>query len=123
VVGLAMLALAVFIGVFLIGSALFLSGLEHLALMLLGAQPRSFSVTLRAYALSTGPSLLGLLPLCSLYVFPLWSVVLRILALMSLHRTSAGRAAAAVLLPIVLSCGALLSFYAAVFALAANIGR
>lgn len=119
--------IAVFYAVMLvgmqIGSVLFFAGLDHLGLMLLGARPKSYSVTVRAYALSMGPYLLGLLPLCSLYVFPLWSVVLRIIANMHLHKTTAGKASAAVLVPIFLLCGGLIAFYAAVFALAANFGR
>lgn len=106
-----------------LGSLLFFAGLDHLGLMLLGARPKSYSVTVRASALSMGPYLLGLLPLCSFYVFPLWSVVLRIIANMHLHRTTAGKATAAVLVPVFLLCGGLLAFYAAVFALAANFGR
>ncbi len=123
VVPLGTLVWAVFLLALQVGLSLFLSALDHLGLMLLGARPKSYSVTVRAYALSMGPYLLGLLPLCSLYVFPLWSVVLRIIANMSLHKTTAGKATAAVLLPIFLLCGGLVAFYAAVFALAANIGR
>jgi hypothetical protein len=75
-------------------------------------------VTVRAHALSMGPYLLGLLPLCSLYVFPIWAIVLRIIANMHLHKTTAGKATAAVLLPMVLLCGGLLALYGALFALA-----
>lgn len=106
-----------------IGSVLFFAGLDHVGLMVLGARPRSYAVTVRAYALSMGPYLLGLLPFCSLYVFPLWSLVLRIIANMSLHQTTAGKASAAVLVPVFLLCGGLIAFYAAVFALAASFGR
>ena len=123
VVPIVVVFYVVMILVFQLGGVLFVAGLEHVALMALGAQPRSYSVTVRASALSMGPYLLGLLPFCSLYVYPLWAVVLRIIALMSLHKTTAGKATAAVLLPIVLLCGGLVAFSAAVFALAANIGR
>lgn len=84
---------------------LFYAGLDHLGLSLLGVQPRPYPVTVRANALALGPYLLGLVPLCGLYVFPLWSLVLRVLALRSLHRTTGGRAAAAVLVPTLLLCG------------------
>lgn len=82
-----------------------LAGIDHLALLLVGAQPRSYATTMRANALSMGVYLLGLVPVCSFYVFPIWALVLRIIALMHLHRTTAGKAALAVLLPLVLFCG------------------
>lgn len=104
-------------------SVLFFAGLDHVALLMLGAQPKSYAVSLRASALAMGPYLLGLVPLCGLYVFPLWSLVLRIIGLVHLHRTTGGKAAAAVLLPGVLLCGGLVALYAAVFALAMSAGR
>jgi hypothetical protein len=84
------------------------------------ARPRSFSVTLRAHALSTGVYLLGLMPFCSLYVFPVWALVLRVLANMHLHGIGAGRATAGVLLPVVTCCGGLGTMYGVALALALN---
>lgn len=78
---------------------------DHLALKLFGAQPKSFEVTARAQALSMGPYLLGLIPMCGLYIFPIWALVLRILGVMHLHRVTAGKATAAVLVPLLLFCG------------------
>jgi hypothetical protein len=108
---------------FQLGAVIVIAGLDHLGLTLLGAQPKSFTVTVRAYALSMGPYLLGLLPLCSLYVFVPWSVVVRIFANMHLHRTTGGKAAGAVLLPLALLCGGLFVLYFAVIALAMNQSR
>ncbi len=104
-------------------SLLFFAGLDHLGLLILGAQPRSFTVTVRANALSTGAYLIGLLPMCSLYVFPLWAMVLRIIANVHLHQTTAGKATAAVLLPMFLLCGAVFALYFAAIALAMAAGR
>jgi hypothetical protein len=64
-----------------------------------------------------GPYLLGLLPVCGFYIFPIWSIVLRIFALMHFHRVSGGKATAAVLAPLVLFCGACGLLYAAAFAI------
>lgn len=108
---------------FQLGSVLFVAALEHLSLMLLGAKPKSYTVTVRAHALTMGPYLLGLLPFCSLYVFPIWSIVLRIIAHLHLHKTTAGKATAAVLIPFALLCGGIVAIYLAVFALAMNLSR
>lgn len=108
---------------FTLGSVILVSGLEHLGLKMLGAEPKSFSVTVRAYALGMSAYLLGVIPFCSFYVFPLWSIVLRIIALMHLHKTTAGKAAAAVLLPFLLLCGGFIGLYLAVIALAMSSAR
>jgi hypothetical protein len=94
-----------------VAAVFFWAALDHLMLKLLGAQPRRFEVTVRANALSMGPMLLGLVPVCGAYVFPVWALVLRILGLMHLHRTTAGKAVLAVLLPIaVLICLAAVAY-------------
>lgn len=121
-VGVVLLYVVLLLG-FQLGSVLFVAALEHLSLVLLGAKPKSYTVTVRAHALSMGPSLLGLLPFCSLYVFPIWSIVLRIIAHLHLHKTTAGKATAAVLIPFALLCGGVVAIYLAVFALAMNLSR
>jgi hypothetical protein len=83
-----------------LGSLLFFSALDHLALKLVGANPAAWTVTVRAYALSMGPYLVGLIPFCGFYVFPIWSLVVRVFAYKGLHRTSGGKAALGALLPI-----------------------
>jgi hypothetical protein len=107
---------------FELGSLIVVSGLEHFALMMLGTH-KSYSVTLRAHSLGTSAYLAGILPGCGVYVHPLWSIVLRIFALMHLHKTSGGQAAAGVLLPIGLMCGGLFALYAAVIALAVGLSH
>ncbi len=99
------------------------AGLEHLGLMLMGAQPKAFTVTVRAAALSMGVYITGLMPFCGPYVFWVWSLVLRIIANMHLHKTTAGKATAAVLLPVLVLCGGFFGIYVLVFALAMNTAR
>ncbi len=86
-------------------AAVFLTAaLDHLGLVVLRANPKSYAVTVRANALALSPSLIGLLPLCSLYVFPLWSLVLRGVALSTLHQVPGWKAAVAILWPVFI-CG------------------
>jgi hypothetical protein len=96
-----------------VAGLLFTAGLDHVALMMLGERPRAYAVSVRAGALAMGPYLIGLVPVCGIYVFPIWSIVLRIFAVMHLHNVSAGKATAAVLLPLVLLCGFCGATYAA----------
>lgn len=122
-VPLGVVAYMAFLLVMQVAFMFVLSGIEHLALMVLGANPRSFTVTLRAHTLGTAPYLLGLVPICGLYIFYVWALVLRIIAHSQLHKTSGGKAAAAVLLPVVLFCGCVISAYLAVIGLAVGSGR
>jgi len=78
--------------------ALVLSGLDHLVLKLIGAEPRSYSVTLRAHALSMAPCIAGIVPICGIYAVPVWAVIVRVFAYRGLHRISTGKAAAGALL-------------------------
>ena len=101
----------------------FFAALDHVGLMLVGAKPKSYQVTVRANALAMGPSLVGLIPFCSLYVVPLWSLGLRVVANAHLHRITVGRAAAGVLPPTVVFCGLGLTGYVAFIVLAGGLGR
>jgi hypothetical protein len=74
------------------------AALDHLVLRLVGAEPRSFEVTLRATALSHATGLLGLIPFCGAQVALVWTVILRVFAYKEFHQTTGGKAAAGALL-------------------------
>lgn len=96
------------------------AAIEHLALLLLG-KPRSFETTLRAAALSLAPFALGIIPICGMYVAPIWAIIAKVFAFMGLHRASAGVAVvgalAVPLFFLVLACG--LSAIAGIFGMLA----
>lgn len=79
------------------------AGIDHVILKMLGAA-KPFTVTLRASALSQAPNIIGLIPLFGLYVFPWWSLVLRVIAYKNLHKLRVGQALVGALLAPVLSC-------------------
>lgn len=85
-------------------SVVLLALIDHLGLRLVGAPPADLRVTLRAEALSSAPMLCGLVPVCSVYVFPLWVLVLRVVALVKLRRASVGTTVLVVLAPVALCC-------------------
>jgi len=94
------------------------SGIYHLMLLLLGGARRSYETTLRVSAYGTGAtSLLNLIPLCGALIAAIYAIVIAIIGLARAHEISTGKAAAAVLLPIVLCCGLVLVLYAAFAAL------
>lgn len=63
--------------------------IEHVTLLMFG-KPRGFETTLRAASLSLAPFVLGLIPICGMYVAPIWVIIAKVFAFMGLHRMSAG---------------------------------
>ena len=75
----------------------------HLFCMLFGVAKNGYFATLRVLAYAGATSIVGLLP-CLGVVASLYSLVLVVLGLSSVQESSLGRAAAAVLAPLVLVC-------------------
>jgi hypothetical protein len=81
--------------------------LQHVFLLIVGGARQGFGATLRALVYASAPSILAVVPLCGAVVGSLWSVVLGVIGLSTLHRITIGRALFAVLLPLVLCCACL----------------
>lgn len=81
------------------------AGIYHLCLMLLGAAKREFMCTFRVVCYSMAPQLFQIIPLLGGMVAWVWQVVLTIIGIKVVHRTSYGRSAVAVMLPMLLCCG------------------
>jgi hypothetical protein len=80
------------------------SGIVHLCLMLAGGANTGFLTTVRVLCYAGTSHLWGLLPVCGGLVGAVWGIVLQILGLAEAHRTTTGKAALAVLLPLLLCC-------------------
>ena len=88
--------------------SLFVSaGVTHLMLHLLGGARRSYGVTVMVFAFAYSPQILGVVPYAGQAVGFVWMLVLAIVGLGAAHGTSAPRAAAAVLVPLVVALGLL----------------
>jgi hypothetical protein len=98
------------------------SGILHLFAMMVGATKTSragFEGTFRAVAYAQTAALAQVVPLVGAPVSVVWGFVLQIVGLSELHRTSTGKAAAAVLLPTAVCClgvGALVALAVAMMA-------
>lgn len=88
--------------------ALFIwSGILHLCLMLIGgldASESGFEGTFRVVSYSSVAQLAQVVPLLGGLVTLVWSIVLGVIGLTSLHRTTQGKALLAILLPMMLCC-------------------
>jgi hypothetical protein len=82
----------------------------HLSVMIFASGGKGWNATVRAFAYASGPLLLSIIPFCGGFIGWIWSMVLTIIAVIQLHKTTGGRAAAAVLVPIalLLCCGCLM---------------
>lgn len=86
------------IGIF-IGSAII-----HLFLWMLGGANGGFLTTVRVVCYAGSTRVLALVPICGSPIGAVWAIVLEILGLAEAHKTTTGKAALAVLLPLLLCC-------------------
>jgi len=79
------------------------AALQHVCLLILGEKNLPYETTFRVGAFVTGTtSLLQVVPFCGAYVYGLVGLVYTILGLAAAHRISTGKAAAGVLLPLLI---------------------
>jgi len=98
-VGLVVLApIFVIIGVF-IGAAVL-----HLMLMIVGGANNGFEASVRVVCYAQTAQLAGIIPICGGLVSLVWAIILYVFGLAAAHRTTQGKAALAVALPVVLCC-------------------
>ncbi len=94
------------------------AGITHVMLLLLNGARRGFETTMRVAAYAHGSAaLLNLVPLCGGVIGSVWALVIVIIGIARAHEIPTGKAAAAVLVPIVICCVLVLVFYAAIMAL------
>jgi hypothetical protein len=77
----------------------------HLMLMLVGGANRGFEASARVCSYAQASQLAQAIPFCGGLISLAWSLVLLIVGLSEAHGTSRGKAAVAVILPVVLCCG------------------
>lgn len=80
-------------------------GILHLCLMILGGNKKGLEATFRVISYANGASILSAIPLCGGIIGAIWTIVLEIIGLKEAHGISGGKAALAVLLPLIVCCG------------------
>lgn len=76
------------------------SAIVHLCLMVVGGNRRGFEATFRVIAYSWSTQIFALVPLIGSFIIPIYSLVIEVIGLRESHGISAGRAALAILLPL-----------------------
>ena len=81
--------------------------LVHLSLMLLGGATKTFETTFRVVAFAQGSTApLQLVPCCGWLFSVVWNIVANCIGIARAHEIDGGRATLAVLLPLIVCCGA-----------------
>jgi hypothetical protein len=80
------------------------SAILHLFLLVVGAGASGFTATVRVVCYAGVTQVLQVVPLCGGLIGAIWAIALEIIGLATAHRTTQGKAAVAVLLPIALCC-------------------
>ena len=108
VVFLVLAPLLIVVGVFIQAAIL------HLMLMLVGGANQGFEATARVCSYAQASQLAQIIPFCGGLLSAIWSVVLLIVGLSTAHGITRGKAALAVVLPVVVCCvafGAMIMFF------------
>lgn len=87
-----------------IASTFFAAAVVHLLLMMFGGAPQPYEATFRVISYSWAVGVFNLIPICGVFIGALWRIVVQVLGLREAHGVPTGRAAAAVLLPVILAC-------------------
>ena len=88
------------------------SGIVHLMLLILGSAQEGFDATFRVMSYATTAQLAQVVPFCGGLVGFIWALVLEIMGIAEAHRISQGKAALAVLLPLVICCACVAAVFA-----------
>lgn len=115
---LILFPIALTVGLFIGGAII------HLCLVLVGGAKRGYETTLRVLCFSVGSTYpLMIVPVCGGAIAGIWCLVVECVGLARAHETSTGKAVLAVLLPVVVCCGAGFVFGLMFGTLGALMGR
>jgi len=98
------LTLMVLAPLFIIIGLAIQTAIFHLMLMLIGGAGSSFETTLRVCCYASVVQVVQILPFCGGLIALVWSIVLLVIGLAIAHETTHGKAAVAVIAPIVFCC-------------------
>lgn len=79
------------------------AGVVHLMLKLFGAAAGDYWLTTRVFAFAYSPQILGVIPVAGSIAGFIWMVAVAIIGVREAHRTTTGRAAAAILIPLAIA--------------------
>ncbi|MCP3956735.1 MAG: hypothetical protein GY719_02665 [bacterium] len=93
------------------------AGIYHLCLMLVGAvaeSPTGFEGTLKVSAYSSIADLANVVPIFGIFIAIIAKIVLTVIGFTQVHKTTTGKAVAAVLIPLAVCCICLIIFFVSI---------
>jgi hypothetical protein len=104
--GIGAIFVFLFIPVFVALGLFIGSAIIHLCLTVVGGARRTFETTFRVVCFSAGSTYpLMIVPICGGLIAGIWCLVVECIGLARAHQTTAGRAALAIFLPLIVCCG------------------
>ncbi len=87
----------------------------HICLKIFGGANKGFEATWRAVCYSSSSQVLGIVPVVGSVVAGVWGLVLNVIGLKEVHKTTYARTILAVLLPLLICCGVVILIVAVIF--------
>lgn len=104
--GIGIAFVALFLPFLVIISTFLWAGIWHLLLLMVRGANNGFEATFRTAAYSYGSYIFMAIPFCGGLIAFIWNIIVAIIGLKEAHGTGGGKAAFAVLFPMILCCGA-----------------
>ena len=82
----------------------FFAALVHVLLMMFGGAPYGYEATFRVICYSWAAGVFNLIPICGVIIGGVWRIVVQIIGVREAQQVPTGRAAAAVLIPVIVAC-------------------
>lgn len=82
----------------------FVAAVVHVLLLMLGGAPHPYETTFRVICYTWSAGIFNLVPVCGVLIAAIWRIVVQIIGIREAQEVPTGRAAAAVLIPIVVAC-------------------
>jgi hypothetical protein len=99
--------------IFIIIGLFIISGIYHLIFLIFGWSNRDFEATFRALAYAESATIFMIVPFCGGMITFVWSIVLAIIGLKHMQKTTGGKAAFVYFLPLIVCCCLIIGFIVA----------
>ncbi|MCP4580895.1 MAG: hypothetical protein GY839_04710 [candidate division Zixibacteria bacterium] len=104
--------------VFLLASFFIISGIVHLILLIFGWNKEDYEATFRITTYTEGTSFFMIIPIIGWMIASIWQLVLMIIGIKEIHRTTTGQAILVMLLPLILCCACCCGFASMIMGMA-----
>jgi len=80
------------------------AAIVHVLLLAFGGAPQPYETTFRVFCYTWSAGVFNVVPICGVFVAAVWRVVVQVIGVREAQEVPTGRAAAAVIIPVLLAC-------------------